>query len=89
MTLDWPHATEGPTGADIVAIGFQEVVPLNAGNVIAGKKSCKAMPTTHSLVVPEQFHASDTMAALVLPRVLPSAARTARVLPFCTPVLNV
>jgi hypothetical protein len=38
LTTDWPHDADGPAGADIVAVGFQEVVPLNAGNVIAGKQ---------------------------------------------------
>jgi phosphatidylinositol-bisphosphatase len=43
----WPQAaaTAGSAaagGPDIVAIGFQEVVPLSAGNVIAGPSSAGA-----------------------------------------------
>lgn len=40
----WPKAAttspaSGVGGPDIIAIGFQEVVPLSAGNVIAGPSS--------------------------------------------------
>uniref|UniRef100_A0A383VSK7 Rho-GAP domain-containing protein n=1 Tax=Tetradesmus obliquus TaxID=3088 RepID=A0A383VSK7_TETOB len=46
----WPQAAAAPAaagsaagaGPDIVAIGFQEVVPLSAGNVIAGPSSAGA-----------------------------------------------
>jgi hypothetical protein len=45
----WPQAAAAAAagsaaggGPDIVAIGFQEVVPLSAGNVIAGPSSAGA-----------------------------------------------
>jgi hypothetical protein len=42
----WPQAAAASSaaggGPDIVAIGFQEVVPLSAGNVIAGPSSAGA-----------------------------------------------
>lgn len=43
----WPRSSSSSNsnaagGADIVAVGFQEVVPLSAGNVIAGPSSAGA-----------------------------------------------